>query len=271
MKKTKRGTKAGQRKKAKDAEMKRKLDEELKADDENWFSEALHEVPDRHGRGDDTADFHLRGVDMDEKLMASIALWLPSLGNFASVNRCSNASVLCCIERLTYEFWKSNFDVQWLVVETDTCLLTYPELRLQRVLPPRTRTRPRTRWWYNVQLYLEAFCQRYAQRHGTAPTLRVIFELCYNQSVCKSRRCRELFPEFFEETFWPEFHTLLHTELHEALFRDVNFVRSRDLGCVNLGTSVEEVLETLLCMMQHDVYCLCETDGPEGCRMQMVS
>ena len=188
----------------------------------------------------------------------AIALWLPSLRDIAFVNSSWNASALWSIESAQNEFWNSTFDVEWLVVATGKSLLLHPEVRLQRlvgknVTDPRSAADPTIRWWYNVQLHLGAFCQKYIRRHGTAPTPRVIFDLCYSQSVCKRRCCRELFPELFEVNLI--IHSLVETEVDAALFNKVSFATSRDLGCDTLGMTTKEVLGTLLCMTQHEYYC----------------
>ena len=156
-------------------------------------------------------------------------------------------SIACAKE----EFWNSTFDVEWLGVETDTHL----QVELQRRVDKINNPDPTIRWWYNVELHLRQFCRQYYEFHGIAPTPRVIFDLCYRQSVCKRRCPRELFPELSEVNSIT--HSLVETELHASLFNEVSFVCTRDLGCDNLGMSVKEVLGTLLCMTRHDEYCEC--------------
>ena len=175
----------------------------------------------------------------------AIALWLPSLRDLACVDRSWNASVLYVIKSLQ----NSTFCVDWLVLETGRDLLLHPEVRLNRLLSGVDKSDPDVVWWYGVQLHLHAFCQKYSQRYLRAPSCRAIFLICYRQSLCNGRRGRELFHDFLEVP------GVIDRPVNVALFHDRGLVRTRDMGCRNLGRGVKEVFGTLLCMIEGTPYC----------------
>ena len=100
---------------------------------------------------------------------------------------------------------------------------------------------PFTLWWFRVQLYLQIFIQAGAVSFGDV--LRKCFEHSqisgYDFSLIKP-----LYP--------------LDTRISIAKFRDAGYVRARNLGCENLGTSTKEVLSTLLHLMRDESFCLTE-------------
>ncbi len=198
----------------------------------------------------------------------SIAVWLPWFRDLACVDRSWNACVLYIINIRSIrrkEFWNSTFEVDWLVEEWGGCLLLHPEVRLQRLLAEIRNADPLVRWWYNVQLHLHLFCQKYVQRHGTAPSYVELFDICYRQSGFNGRSCRELFPEVFLGLPQVPFDYPIDQPIDVALFHDLGFVKARDLGCPNLGCSIQEVLGTVLCMTYDDGMGYCYPGGQCGC------
>jgi hypothetical protein len=196
------------------------------------------------------------------EVQRAIVLWLPSLATLARVNRSWHANVLFSIECAKDEFWNSAFDVGWLVLEEGRKLILNPEPRVLMKLQKYRVTGSLTYWWYNVQLHLRVFCQRYPGVHAAFPTPRVIFDLCYRNSVCQRRSCRELFPEVFQlhAVLSLPYSRFMHVPINAAIFGVNNFVETRDLGCWHLDTSVKEVLGTLLCMLQDNEFCECHWD-----------
>ena len=213
----------------------------------------------------------------------SIALCLVSVDlerDLAMADRSWNACVCDIINMLRNEFLDSNFEVNWLVQEWYVQewllrrgpMLSHPETRLNRLLAKNLVTpnpAPIMRWWYNLQLHLQQFCNK--QDYYSRPSYADICGICYRKASVRFATLRRLqgvgnerwalylgfydcFPELLEVQ--PE-HLQFDQPIQVHRFANMGFAKARDLGCLQLGYSIKEVLGALRCM-QHgtkDRYC----------------
>ena len=61
--------------------------------------------------------------------------------------------------------------------------------------------------------------------------------------------------DIFEDVYRHRTSENLEEPLGVQLFWEAGYVAARDMGCVNLGTSIYEVLQTLICAIAGTTYC----------------
>ena len=190
------------------------------------------------------------GCGSHTELGTSIVLWLPSFWYLARVNRSWKGVVLGAVSILRKMLWRSSFSVDWLIEAWGGPLFQAPDARLHRLLTIHgwrswaNEMEDLSRFWYNLQLHLHRYCQK------ANASYKDIFDICFRQCAVSEYSRRELFPCVFQAC-----EVSLDQRIDVTLFSDLGFVGARDLGCFNLGCSVEEVLGTLRCMLDHDEYC----------------
>ena len=119
--------------------------------------------------------------------------------------------------------------------------------RLQRVLNIRFGNESipdATVWWYNTQLYLHYAIAKKPM------SFQDLLHRCYLFSVYAGYDF-----EIFEGVYRYCTSENLEMLLAAQLFCDTRFVSARDLGCQHLGTSIHEVLQTLICTMAGTTFC----------------
>jgi len=134
-----------------------------------------------------------------------------------------------------------------------------------------------TRWWYEAQLHLRAFCISNLRKAGTTPSLvDIVRRGLEHEQVREGSASREqivyavlgkVCSAFCEGSKWPDLHHGTEPEINEPIpweqFKDPGFVNSRDLKCpfARAGATWCEVLRTLLCMLRDENYCLSSLCG----------
>ena len=93
-------------------------------------------------------------------------------------------------------------------------------------------------WWYRTQLYLSLYIER------NRTSFQGILRQCYEYSEFRGYNF-----SMFEDLYRIHTDHCLDRPLHQALFGNSRYVKARDLGCATLGTSIDEVLRTLICVM----------------------
>ena len=119
-------------------------------------------------------------------------------------------------------------------------------------------------FWYKTHLYLSILCGREAQTLKSltwkcfryTPSLSG-YEFCALESTIKDCLCRPT--AVMRDDLWtvgrPTAMSIDYwwtSQIRRSLFHDLGFVRARDLACNNLGSTVKEVLGTLITRMIHD-------------------
>ena len=140
---------------------------------------------------------------------------------------------------LRRKFLNSKFDVECLGhLDHSGPVL---ERRLSRVVHKQIgdcQLDDKALWWYRTQLYLSLYIER------NRTSFQGILRQCYEYSEFRGYNF-----SMFEDLYRIHTAHCLDRPLHQALFRNSRYVKARDLGCATLGTSIDEVLRTLICVM----------------------
>ena len=165
----------------------------------------------------------------------------------ACVNREWLHSVQTVIRELRRGFLDGDFDVDCLAPEV--LHDGQAELRLRRVLCMRFGNTCRSKeqvWWFRTQLYLQ---------YATGKSILSFQDLLRRCYLFSSYRGYDF--DMFEGVYR---HCVMSQEtlersLGSQLFKDAGFVYARDLGCQDLGRSIHEVLQTLICASEGRTFC----------------
>ena len=102
-------------------------------------------------------------------------------------------------------------------------------------------------FWIEAQLHLGLLCRR------NPTSLLVVLELCFRRSSFSKYSFKGLFPPW-----------RLCEDMHMGIGHfspgGVALVNARDMGCSQLGRSVNEVLASLWCMRVRGHYCSCRME-----------
>ncbi len=102
-----------------------------------------------------------------------------------------------------------------------------------------------TVWWYNTELHLLDTLSKQPM------SFQDLLFRCYCFSVYKGYDF-EIFRGLYCHRNAPDLEEPLAAD---QLFSFSRFVSKRDLGCIHLGTSIHEVLQTLLCACNDSQFC----------------
>ena len=182
----------------------------------------------------------------------------------ACVNREWLEAVNAAISELTRGFLGSVFTVDCLGLASRMPSNVEPcscSVRIRRLLRPAPCLPIRfgvdgpaaelSSWWYRTQWYLHA-----AIRRDNMSVHRMLHR-CYDFS-----RYRGYDFDMFAGVFRRRTSENLDDFLDSRLFWNAGYVSARDLGCVNLGRSRDEVLQSLICALLQLVLLVLLHHGP---------
>ena len=99
-------------------------------------------------------------------------------------------------------------------------------------------------WWCRTQLYMHHAAAVYHM------SFQAIFRRCHLFSIHSGYDFH-----IFEDVCRHRTSENLDEPLDERLFWNGGYVSARDLGCINLGRSIDDVLQTLICAKAGTKYC----------------
>ena len=107
-------------------------------------------------------------------------------------------------------------------------------------------------WWYRTQLHLSLSIGRGSICRETS--FKDILRACFEYSEFKGYGFSMLERQYREWSgHFPR--DLLNRSVSKEVFTRCRYIRTRDLGCVMLGRSINEVLLTLICAMERTEFC----------------
>ena len=167
---------------------------------------------------------------------------------------CVNKAWAHAVRELRKEFRNSAFSADCLGRET---FLTHNmvEQRLERVVRRRVGNldiNDDAWWWYRTQFYL----------HQAVAKHRMSFQDILFRCYIFSKHNHYDF-NIFEDVYRHCTSQSLDEPLNVQLFWESGYVAARDMGCFNLGKSIDEVLQTLICAMEGAAFCplMCSCAG----------
>ena len=190
----------------------------------------------------------------------SVALHLSVMDHLQCVNRFWKLDVLAAKRLVRQMFGWSLFSVECFgdIGVSAQNLSTRLSRLCSGLKMPVEELEQTTKFWYETQLHLGIFCNKYNS------SFIDIFIRCFDHSPFCGYNFQQLFPSRAKTWLSTNIDVRnrqsaldVDTEkpINLRLFDDLGFVRSRDLGCEQIGCSVAEVLTTLWCMIAGDSYC----------------
>ena len=190
-----------------------------------------------------------------------IAIHESSSRVIACVNKEWAQAVNVVISELRRRFLSSDFTVHCLGLATLNESMA--ERRLERVVRVRVRNHDITDlglWWYRTQLYLH-----YAISRRCNMSVQRILRRCYVFSGYSGYDVG-----IFKDVYRYRTSKNLDEPLEARLFCKSGYVQARDLGCANLGRSIDEVLQTLICAKEGTIYCPHMCGCADDLQMQLL-
>ena len=198
------------------------------------------------------------GLPCDAKLR--IALHLSLMHHLECVDRRWRLCVLAAKRLVRQMFGWSHFSVECLgdLGVSARNLSTRLNRLYSRLSSPVEELEETTKFWYEAQLHLGIFCNKYNS------SFIDIFIRCFDHSSFCGYNFEQLFPSRAKPWLSTNidvrnresaFEVDTERPINHRLFDYLGFVCSRDLGCGKLGCSVGEVLATSWSMMAGDSYC----------------
>ena len=177
----------------------------------------------------------------------TVALYISSLHVLASVDTNWKHIVGCAKRYLIACFLSSTFDVHCLCDFFANENVRKPILvKISRLHlgQPSEGIDKEVLFWFEAQLHLGLLCRR------SRTSLLVVLELCFRRSS---------FSKYSFEDFFPPSRPSEDMYMCIGPFSPggVALVNARDMGCSQLGRSVNEVLASLWCMRLRGHYCSC--------------
>ena len=114
-------------------------------------------------------------------------------------------------------------------------------------------------WWYRTQLYLHHAIRK------DKMSVQDILRRCYDVSMYSGYDF-----DIFEGVYRHSTSENLDEPLEARLFCKSGYVQARDLGCANLGRSIDEVLQTLICAKEGTIYCPDMCGCADDLQMQLL-
>ena len=184
---------------------------------------------------------------LPETVTLAVALYMPSLRALASVDKNLSHVVGRATRDIIDAFLCSDFDVHCLRDFVGIEFVGKPMLdkicRLHLGQPSEGIDKE-VLFWFDAQLHVGLLCKR------SRTSLFVVLQLCFMRSSFFKYSLKGLFPPW-----------RLTEDMHMCLGHfnpaGVALVNSRDMGCLRLGRSVNEVLMSLWCMSVGACYCGC--------------
>ena len=188
--------------------------------------------------------------NLPRTVTSTVALYIPALHVMATVDRHWKHIVGCAKRDLIECFLCSNFDVHCLgdlfAMENVRKPILDKICRLH-LGQPSEGIQKEVLFWYEAQLHLGLLCRR------NRTSLRDVLRRCFNYSTFRTYGFADFFPE-----------SRLTKDMHLCIDHfnpgGVALVNARDMGCWQLGRSVNEVLMSLWCMSVGACYCRCHAE-----------
>ena len=188
--------------------------------------------------------------DLPGTVTLTVALYMPSLHALASVDKNLRHLVGWAKRDTIDDFLCSDFDVHCLGDFVANEFASRPMLdKICRLHfgQPSEGIDKEVLFWFEAQLHLCLLCRR------GRTSLLVVLELCFRRSSFSKYSFKGLFPPW-----------RLSEDMHMGIGHfspgGVALVNARDMGCSQLGRSVNEVLASLWCMMVRGQYCSCRME-----------
>ena len=181
----------------------------------------------------------------------TVSLYLPSLHALASVDKNLRHLVGCAKSYIIDYFLCSDFDVHCLGDFVANEFVSRPMLdRICRLHlgQPSEGIDEEVLFWFEAQLHLGLLCRR------SRISLRHVLELCFMRSSFSKYSFKGLFPPW-------SLSEDMHMCIRHFKRGGLALVNARNMGCPQLGRSVNEVLMSLWCMRERRRYCYGRVDS----------
>ena len=181
----------------------------------------------------------------------TVALYLPSLHALATVDKNLKHLVGCATRDIIDDFLVSDFDVQCLGDLIADEFVSKPMLdKICRfhLGQPSEGIDKEVLFWFEAQLHLGLLCRR------SRTSLLVVLELCFRRSSFSTYSFKGFFPPW---RLSEDMHMCIRHFNRDGLA----LVNARNMGCPQLGRSVNEVLMSFWCMRERRRYCYGRVDS----------
>ena len=188
--------------------------------------------------------------NLPKTVTSRVAVYIPALHVMATVDRHWKHIVGCAKRNIIQCFLCSSFDVHCLrdlIAMEDVRKPILDKICRSHLRQPSGGIPNEVLFWYEAQLHLGLLCKR------NPTSLRDVLQRCFKHSTFGAYGFGDFFPE-----------SRLTNDMHLCIDHfdpgGVALVEARDMGCSQLGRSVNEVLMRLWCMSVGACYCRCHRE-----------